>query len=306
MILKANICFVPDSFDFSKDQESLALSIKASSELIGKYLKDEGFILFSKSNDFDGFAASELFQQPQHLDAGTIMKLLYDANMNKVSTIAALDSDSVVALVNSAKPEHDAAWMAVYSSDSSKTITTQVHRNILDDKSMVEFCSDVLVNNPRTHGEYAKSFVQLYRNLIFLDYPDHQINTTFDSIRKIEGGYQCFIQGITNCLNFMDQYEIIPRDSQNNIINLNANLEFPVTPEGTGKNKRTIAALKRDFLIDNVEYKNVNCEYHYKLERIDGANGNGTYYFNRIYFGFFNRIDPAKPKIAIAHIGEHL
>ncbi|HHF0549931.1 TPA: hypothetical protein ACPHT3_004591, partial [Vibrio alginolyticus] len=208
--MKANICFVPESFDFSKDQKSVALSIKASSELVEKYLKDDGFILFSKSNDFDDMAAIELFQQPQHLDAGTIMGLLYDANMGKASTIADLDSKSVVALVNAAKPEYNGAWMSLYSSDSNNPLTTPLHRNIVDGSSLVEFCSDVLVNNPRTHGEYAKSFVQLYRNLIFLDYPGHQENTTFDSIRKTEGGYQFFIKGITDCLTFMDQYEIIP------------------------------------------------------------------------------------------------
>ncbi|EOX4414083.1 hypothetical protein ACRTDY_10700 [Vibrio alginolyticus] len=304
--MKANICFVPESFDFSKEQESVALSIKASSELIEKYFVNDGFILFSKSNDFDSHAATELFKQPAHLDAATIMGLLYDANMGKASTIADLDSGEIITLVEAATPEHNGAWLSLYSSDSSKTLTTQIHRNIVDDSSLVGFCSGVLVNNPRTHGEYAQSFVQLYRNLIFLDYPGHQKNTTFDSIRKTEGGYQSFIQGITDCLAFMDQYEIIPHDSQNNLNNLNASLDFPVTPEGTGKNKRTIAALKRDFLINNVEYKNVNCEYHYKLERIDGANGKGTYYFNRIYFGFFNKIDPENPQIAIAHIGEHL
>ena len=304
--MKANICFVSKSFDFSKEQESVALSIKASAELVQKYFQNDGFIAFSKSNDFDALAATELFQQPQHLDAGTIMGLLYDANMGKASIIADLNSGDVIALVDSVEPVHDGAWMSLYSSDSNNTLTTQTHRNVSDDKSLVKFCSDVLVNNPRPHTEYAQDFVQLYQNLIFLDYPGHKDNETFDIIRKIEGGYQSFIRGITDCLNFMDQYEIIPHDSQNNITNLNANLEFPVTPEGKGKNKRTIAALKRDFLIDNVEYKNVNCEYHYKLEQIDGANGNGKYYFNRIYFGFFNRIDPEKPKIAIAHIGEHL
>lgn len=304
--MKANICFVSESFDFTKGQESVALSIKAASELVEKYFEDDGFIAFSKANDFDALAASELYQQPQHLDAGTIMGLLYDANMGKASTITELDSGEVKALVDSAKPEYSGAWMSLYSSDSNNALAAQEHRNVSGDKSLVKFCSDMLVNNPRPHAEYAQDFVQLYQNLIFLDYPGHRYYETFDCIRKMEGGYQSFIRGITDCLNFMDQYEIIPRDSQNNITNLNANLDFPVTPEGKGKNKRTIAALKRDFLIDDVEYKNVNCEYHYKLERIDGANGKGTYYFNRIYFGFFNRIDPENPKIAIAHIGEHL
>lgn len=304
--MNANICFVSKSFDFSKEQESVALSIRASSALVEKYFENDGFIVFSKANDFDSFAAYALYQQPQHLDAGTIMGLLYDANMGKASTITELDSGKVIALVDSEKAEHNGSWMSLYSSDSHIPLTTRTRRNISDDKSLIEFCSDMLVNNPRPHTEYARNFVQLYRNLIFLDYPSHQYNKTFDSIRKIDGGYQSFIQGITNCLKFMDQYQIIPHNSQKNIANLNASLEFPVTPEGTGKNKRTIAALKRDFLVDNIEYKNVNCEYHYKLERIDGVKNNGTYYFNRIYFGFFNRIDPENPKIAIAHIGEHL
>ncbi|EHV9720172.1 hypothetical protein ACSHDS_002799 [Vibrio alginolyticus] len=304
--MKANICFVPESFDFSNEQDLVALSIKASSELVEKYFEGDGFISFSKSNDFDARAAGELFKQPAHLDAGTIMGLLYDANMGRANNIAELDSAEVIALVDTAIPEHDGAWVALYSSDSSNSLTIQAHRNVVDARSLVEFCSYVLVQNPRTHGEYAESFVQLYKNLIFLDYPDHSDNKTFDSLRKTEGGYQSFIEGITDCLNFMDQYEIIPHDSQKNIGNLNAGLPFPVTAEGTGKNRRSIAALKRDFLIDSVEYKNVNCEYHYKLERVDGANGKGAYYYNRIYFGFFNRINPEKPQIAVAHIGEHL
>ncbi|PMN30003.1 hypothetical protein BCT35_20615 [Vibrio lentus] len=304
--MKANICFVPQSFDFSKEQDAVALSIKASSDIIEKYFEDEGFISFAKSSDFDVNAATELFKQPAHLDAGTIMSLLYDANMGRASTINELDSIQIVRLVDTDRPEHEGAWLSLYSSVPSISLTTQPLRNVVDEETLVKFGSDVLVQNPRTHKQYAESFVHLYKNLIFLDYPEHAENKSFNSIRKIEGGYQSFIDGITGCLMFMDQYEITPHDSQRNIDNLNAELDFPVTPEGKGKNKRKIAALKRDFFIEQVEYKNVNCEYHYKLERVDGANGNGTYHFNRIYFGFFNRIDPDKPKIAIAHIGDHL
>ncbi|MDE9447146.1 hypothetical protein KKJ04_16475 [Xenorhabdus bovienii] len=83
-------------------------------------------------------------------------------------------------------------------------------------------------------------------------------------------------------------------------------LPFSVTPEGTGKNKRKVGELKRDFFINGKEYKDINCEFHYKLEHEDGANHKGTYYYNRIYFGFFNKIADQPSKIAIAHIGDHL
>jgi len=304
--LRANVCFVSESFDFSKSQDVIARAVKASSDLVEKYYESDGFVSFSKSSDFDEYAARELFKQPSHLDGGTLMGLLYDANMGKADTIKQLDSTNLVRLANAANPVHGDAWLSLYSSDSSVNLSTQPLHNVSDANTLVKFGSLVLASNKRSHDDYATSFVQLYKNLFFLEHPKHSTHKSFNSIRKTEGGYQSFIQGITDCLAFMDQYNVIPHDSQDNVKNLNAALDFSVTPEGGGKNKRTIKALKRDFLIDNVEYKSVNCEYHYKLERIDGANGKGTYYFNRIYFGFFNRIDPEKPSIAIAHIGEHL
>ena len=301
--MKVNICFIPESFDFSRDQVSLALSIKASSEMINKYFEDDGFISFSKSKDFDCIAATEIFKQPSHLEGGIMMSLLYDANMGKANSLANLNSEQVKDLVDLDIPELDGAWLSLYRFSK---LAKHKERNITDDHSLVKFGSDVLINNPRSYNDYAESFVQLYKNLIFLDYPSHKDYQTFNSIRKTEGGYQSFIKGITDCLCFMDQYQIVLNDSQNNIRNINAALDFSVTPEGGGKNKRAIAALKRDFLINGITYKNVNCEYHYKLEHVDGANGKGTYYFNRIYFGFFNKINPNKPQIAVAHIGEHL
>lgn len=301
--MKVRVCFTPKSFDFDAEQNVIALSLKASSALIKKM--GEGFVTFSKSSDFDSHVATELFKQDSALDAGAVMSLLYDQDMGRANPID-LDEDAVTQKANINPPEYEQTWLSLYSSDFDTLLTVEPDRTIHSEKCLVDYCSEVLVRNPRTHGEYAESFVQIYKNLIFLDNPNHTSHKTFDSIRKIKGGYICFIKGITDCLSFMNAYEIIPQDSQKNIENLNASLRFPVTPEGTGKNERTISALKRDFIVDGVTYSNVNCEYHYKLERIDGAHGNGKYYFNRIYFGFFNRIDPAKPKIAIAHIGEHL
>lgn len=301
--MRASVCFTPKSFDFTLNQEDIALSLKSSSALIEKMSR--GFVAFFKSSDFDEHAALELFKQDATLDAGAIMSLLYDKQMGKASLIE-LDENNVTQQVNITPPVYRQTWLSLYSSDTNTALTVDTDRTIYSETCLVNYCSDILVSNPRGHKECADSFLLIYKNLLFLDYPKHALYKTFDSIRKIEGGYASFIKGITDCLSYMNAYKIIPHDSQNNIRNLKASLYFPVTPEGKGKNKRKIKALKRDFLIDNTKYEGVNCEYHYKLEQIDGACGNGTYYFNRIYFGFFNRIDPDKPKIAIAHIGEHL
>ncbi|MDO6428628.1 hypothetical protein Q4489_16570 [Thalassotalea sp. 1_MG-2023] len=301
--MKVGVCFTPNSFNFNLSQMDLVSSLKAVSNLIEKM--DKGFVTFLKSNDFDEHAATEVYKQVDSLDAGAIMSLLYDQQMNKASTIPRNEPE-VNTIVNAASPVYNSLWLSLYSYDIQKTLTTAANRTIHSEKSLVHYCSEVLVNITRSHNEYAEAFIQIYQNLLFLDNPQNSSNKTFDSIRKIEGGYTCFIKGITECLSYMNSYEIIPHDSHRNIANLNASLTFALTPEGTGKNKRQLKALKRDFLINGIEYKNVNCEYHYKLERIDGANGNGTYFYNRIYFGFFNRIDEEAPQIAIAHIGEHL
>lgn len=301
--MNTSVCVIPRSFNFNLAQADIVSSLRSTSELIDRMGK--GFVNFVKSSDFDEYAAKELFVQPASLDIGAIMGLLYDQQMSKVRTIN-LNENEVTQLVNSAIPAFDDSWFSLYSSDIAVTLTAEANRTIYTEKCLVNYCSEVLVYNPRQHKDYVADIQKIYRNLIFLDKPLKDKLFPFDSVRKIEGGYSRFIEGITTFLNYANGYTIIPNDSQQNLVNMNANLPFPVTPEGGGKNKRTLKGLKRDFIVDDIEYKDVNCEFHYKLERIDGANGKGTYYFNRIYFGFFNKIDSQPPKIAIAHIGEHL
>lgn len=301
--MKASVCFTPQSFNFNLDEDHILAYLKSASELVGKM--SNGFVSFLKSSEFDSNAAEIIFQRESSFEAGAVMSLLYDQQMSKASTIDLSESE-VAHSVNATSPVHDGAWMSVYFSEPTDRLIYQPSRIIYSEKCLVDYCSEILVKNPRTHNEYAKSFVEIYKNLIFLDNPKLLRNNTFDSIRKIEGGYAKFIKGITDCLRYMNEYKVIAHDSKNNIDQLNACLDYPVTVEGGGKNERVIKALKRNFLINSVSYDDVNCEYHYKLERIDEAKGKGTYYFNRIYFGFFNRIDENKPKIAIAHIGEHL
>lgn len=301
--MNTSVCFIPRSFNFSLVQADIVSSLRVTSELIDKM--DKGFVNFVKSSDFDTHAATELFKQDASLDAGAVMSLLYDQQMNKARPID-LDEGNVTKMVNMDPPVYEGSWVSLYSSDAGVTLTQNASRTIHTEKCLVDYCSKVLVINPRGHQDYVSDIQKIYRNLIFLDKPLENETPPFDSVRKIEGGYTRFIEGITTFLNYANCYSIIPNDSQINIANMNANLPFRVSPEGGGKNKRVLKGLKRDFVVNDVEYKDVNCEFHYKLERVDGANGNGTYYFNRIYFGFFNRIDPQKPKIAIAHIGEHL
>jgi hypothetical protein len=301
--MKASVCFTPKSFDFNLDEEHILAYLKSASELVGKM--SNGFVSFLKSSEFDSSAAEIIFQRESSFEAGAVMSLLYDQQMSKARTVE-LSEDEVIKNVNTTPPICDGAWGSVYFSEPICGFIYQPSRIIYSEKCLVDYCSEILVENPRGHNEYAKSLVEIYNNLIFLDNPRLLRCSTFDSIRKIEGGYTKFIRGITDCLSYMNEYEVIPHDSKHNIEQLNAYLNFSVTVEGAGKNKRTIKALKRNFLINSTAYNDVNCEYHYKLERSDGANGNGTYYFNRIYFGFFNRIDKDKPKIAIAHVGEHL
>lgn len=170
--------------------------------------------------------------------------------MGKVKQLNGLCSTDIINLINeknNTTSDYEDRWLSIYS---PLEITQKIdipEREISDENDLVSYCSDVLVKNPRNHRGYSISFPQIYKNLLFLDYPDYTSFKTFDNIRKIEGGYVSFIKGITDCLAYMNAYEVIPNDSQKNIANLNASLDFSVTPEGKGKNKRTIKHLNVTF-----------------------------------------------------------
>lgn len=298
--MKANVCLTPDSFNFENSIDDILFNVDIFNKLKGKMTSD--FIAFSLCSDFYNSIAPKLYTAS--LDSGWAMSKFYDGISN--INVTDVDSENTIVLANDDVPEYFGRWVGIYISENTEFPRLKVEAKISCENTLVEFCTRILSENKREHSEYSKDIQDIYNNIIFLDNPLHSQYKTFDSIRKMDGGYRNFQGAISRFLCFANCYNIIPHDSQNNIDNMNASLEFPVTAEGKGKNKRKIKALKRDFFIDDVVYENVNCEYHYKLERVDGANGNGTYYFNRIYFGFFNKIDSKKPKISIAHIGEHL
>ncbi|HCR2967753.1 TPA: hypothetical protein ON086_003027 [Klebsiella aerogenes] len=298
--MKVNIFLIPDSFNFGKDIEEILSDVNIFNILKDKMASD--FVTFSLCSDFYNKIAPELYTAS--MDSGWAMSKFYDG-INNVNT-EEIDSVDTLVLANNDNPEYFERWIGIYTPIDINLSQLKEEAKVKCENSLVEFCTNTLAKNKREHSEYSFDIQQIYKNLIFLENPQHDKYKTFDSIRKMDGGYRNFQGAISKFLCFANSYNIIPHNSQTNIDNMCAFLDFPVTPEGKGKNKRKIKALKRDFLIDGVVYENVNCEYHYKLERYDDSNGKGTYYFNRIYFGFFNRIDPENPKISIAHIGEHL
>ncbi|MCL1091599.1 hypothetical protein L2744_18740 [Shewanella profunda] len=300
--MKTNVCFVESSFNFNGTENDLIQSFYSAALLVSKMNSE--YVTFTASSDFHEFVATELYCSGKFIEIGALTSAIYDGGMSKVKIYDNFNSNDVLSCASKKVPVHEDCWLSLYSSSNEAQVAPKQCRIINSENDLVSYCSEVLIKNPVNHNEYAKIFPLIYRNILFLN--NTNTGETYDSIRKLNGGYQNYICGITSCLIFMNGYQVIPNDWVNNIANLNTALEFPVTPEGTGSNQRQIGELKRDFLINDIEYKNINCEYHYKLERIDGANGKGTYYFNRIYFGFFNRIKCQNPQIAIAHIGEHL
>lgn len=300
-MVKAELCVVPQAFDFSSGIENLTFSLKEFLKLRDKMASD--FIIFTRSNDFYIQIAEEF--NSGSIENGWAMSFFFDG-FNKINEVD-LSVGDLFEIANSSPPIHNGRWISLYNSRADMSLLINNKNSISSEQDLVDYCTHILTENKREHSLYSRDIQDIYKNIIFLNYPDHAQYKSFDSLRKMEGGYKNFQGAISRFLCFVNSYTVIPDDSLKNIEIMNASsLDFPVTPEGKGKKKRAAKDLKRDFLINNVVYKDINCEFHYKLERIDGANGNGQYYFNRIYFGFFKQLDPKKPKICIAHIGEHL
>lgn len=301
--MNAGLCFIKNSFDFTTSEAEIYSAMGACSNLVLKMNK--GFVDFFKSEEFINDAA-KLYFRSHEFNAGAIMAYIY----NQVLAGAVLINlpDEEICAIADAGTNYNNSLLSLYCSDSNRSLSTVPERTISSEKELVDFCSLILVRHSRSPQEYAESFKQIYRNILFLDNPSHSDieKRTFNDIQNIDGGVDIFIEGIVNFLNYVNNYVVIPNSAKANIDQLNNDLKFPVTEEGGGKSHRKHNALKRDFLVDNIEYRDVNCEYHYKLEKIDGARGNAQHYKNRIYFGFIFIEKIKQTKIAISHIGFHL
>jgi len=298
--MKSRVCFIPESFDLDKSDEDICASLKSVKLIILSL--NSSFIVFSNSADFHTYVATKLVSTSP--DRAYLMSQFYDHAMSKVETLD-IASEDVVEITNNTPPVYGNRWACLYNSERAKPLTVNPSRTVDSEKKIVDFCSEILIKNPPTYNDYAKYIQDIYKNIIFLNHPEHKIYKTFNSLRHMDGGYENFIGRITKFLLYANQFDLDPQEPLKIMKAMSTALDFPVTPEGTGKNKRAIKALKRDFFYKGNEYKDVNCEFHYKLEHIDNK-GDKTYYYNRIYFGFFNRIEKENTKIAVAHIGEHL
>ncbi|EAB6416584.1 hypothetical protein D6S13_10965 [Salmonella enterica subsp. enterica] len=292
--MKAGICLFIENLSFEEDNLDILTKILRLQEFVSKVCSD--FKKFFRSNTFDQKFIE--FIMSTSSDHGGLMNEFYKIK----SEVLDLNCENLQLLINNTPPIHLGRLLSVYKDPLCTSPISGTTGFIENEEDLILFCKGILENHPTSSEEYASAIQEVFKNIIFLDNPPY----TFNAIDKMEGGYVNFLKGITEFLYFVNGYKIIPNDSLNNINAMKASLIYPVTPEGGGKNRRSIGELKRDFKVKGVIYKNINCEFHYKLEYEDGCNKTGTYRFNRIYFGFFNKIPTEDPKIAIAHIGDHL
>lgn len=296
--MKCNVCFIPGSFNLNSAVEELTKQFAEASVLVGKMSTD--FVQFSKSADFDETLALAICSRTSEI--GHIYSAAYDGNMNLTVKLEQ-DEAVLLAIANNKPPELDERWVTLYNSEENVVLTSNPRQTIDSEKSLVGFCSYVLVENvPKNDEVAAQSFQDIYQNLVFRT-DEREEKLLFNRLSKFDDCYESYIKSITSSLEIMNHYELIPDDSLKNVECLNVLLSVSVTPEGKGKSKRGVDELKRDFYINGSKYEKVNCEYHCKFEYADGLSTNGKPKPNRLYFGFL-KLD-SKTKIAVAHIGEH-
>ncbi|CCP01508.1 hypothetical protein L420_01695 [Enterobacter hormaechei subsp. hoffmannii UCICRE 9] len=291
--MKAGVCLFIDSFSLEEEQIKIFNQIKDLKALVERV--DSDFIKFLRSNEFDGKFVTKLFST--NPDYGGLVNEYY--KIGQISLLDEIGCNELLNIINTSPSILAERKLCAYQSPD---IPLKKDNTVSSESEIIDLSKKILDEFPADCDEYADNIKNIFKNVIFLDNPPQ----SFNFIRRIEGGYENFLKSITEFLYFVNNYTIIPNDSQHNIRIMNSSLPYLVTPEGGGKNKRAIGELKRDFKVGDCIYKDVNCEFHYKLEYMDNTNRKGTYYYNRIYFGFFNRIPDRPAQIAIAHIGDHL
>jgi len=298
--MKAGVCLFLESFSFDEGEIVLIQQLSQLKKLMTRMNSE--FIKFCKSSEYDNKLATKLYSPSS--DIGWLMGQFYD--MGKID-IFPFNCGQLLDIINNDAQTYDSRILCMYNSSNNPIITESREVTILCEEELVLICCEILNTYPRDYIEYGDSIRDIFKNIIFLENDEHPKFKTFNSMDKIKGGFENFIKGITEFLLFINNYEVIPQDSLVNIKRMAASLKYELCEEGGKKSERKKGELNRDFKIDRIIYENINCEFHYKLSYKDGQFRTGTFYNdNRIYFGFFNKIDGLSPKISIAHIGEHL
>ncbi|EJZ8831265.1 TPA: hypothetical protein ACNMRT_004869 [Klebsiella pneumoniae] len=298
--MKAGVCLFLESFSLDRGEKIILEQLSHLRSLMARMNSE--FIKFYKSNEYDCKLATMFYSTSP--DMAWMMGQFYD--MGKIDTLP-MDCDNLLKIINSVPPVYNSRMLYMYNSIDNTIVTENRQSTVLNEKELVIICRNILDSFPTEYIEYGNSVKDIFKNLIFLENQEHPTFKTFNSMNKIKGGFENFIRGITEFLFVVNNYEVIPQDTFKNIKQMSALLRYELCEEGGKKSERKQGELNRDFKIGNIVYKDINCEFHYKLSYKDGQFNKGTYYNdNRIYFGFFNRIDPSKPMIAVAHIGEHL
>lgn len=293
-----HVYFTQESLNLNLPTRDLLNKITQVQMLITKYQSD--FITFRATPDFHNFIANELVHRS---DMGYLMTAIYDGLQLQSSDTEATTANKAIL---DDPPVHQEQWLAIFCSESADPEKkVKINPNHIDNEhSLVTFCSRNLAENNYTSKEYAHYFPAVYRNLYFLGEPDYSEAPTYAHLNNMDPPFHKFIQTLTQCLNQMNSYEVIPQNADDNIIELNNLLPVSVTREGKGKGKRTTSELKRNFTINGRSHTNINCEYHAKFTHTDNQKNARTHYSNRMYFGFIQSNTSAH--IAIAHIGQHL
>jgi hypothetical protein len=290
--MKENIFFISDSFNFNSSFEELFLSLRNAALIVNK-MKSEKFVNFSKSSDFYDYALNKLYSDNIHHEAGQLASLLYDGDIGKVK-LRDVNSEDIINLINEETPELDQHWIAIYGCLPPSINISYAVRNVNSELDIINYSQIILKNNNYTSHEYAEAIEGIYRNLIF--HPE------YNNLDNIQGGYHNFTDGILEMFSFMNAYIINDGNAKLDISVLDKNFKFKTCEEGGGKQRRKIEI---EFEIDGTK-KSYNCEFHCKLEFLDGQYKTGKYYdMNRMYFGFYKPQDKHN-QFLIAHLGGHL
>lgn len=295
--MKANVFFTLHSFSFNGATGPLIESLVVASSIVKKMESDK-FIQFSKSSDFYNDVTNKMYGPGAVPEAGVLMSLVYDGALNNTST-REFTSEEVVNIVNKQLPILDNRWVAIYGTLPDFININYPIRNVITEKNIIEYSKVIVKSNKLTPNEYSEAFEGIYRNFIF--------HPNYNDVNNISGGCDKFIDGVFEMFDAMNDHIPKDGDTEEDITHLNKKIKFTTCEEGGGKKGRKNNDKKLDFEfeIDGVK-SDYNCEYHCKLEFMDGQYKTGKYHDdNRMYFGFYKPEGKAN-KFLIAHLGDHL
>lgn len=225
---------------------------------------------------------------------------LFDSAFNQSINNSKSTADAITDLVNQNPNLIDLKYFSVLTVGGRwQSIPMNLH--LENHKQLYIYAISILQNHPVNEDCFTKRAISIFSKINFhknfsSTLAGHGQTSKVSNYGKAPiTGIQGFSQSVAATLKVLHEVDLKHKSTKTILSEIQAQSGFDCTPEG-GKSDHL------NFNFQGTVPEKLNCEFHVKIHK--NNQGDGVYYQDRLYFGFYT--EKGQKKIAVAHCGKHL